>query len=58
MVLRAAAIAIIVVIAVASFAREPSDSITVTSNYISRVHKVGGDVPELGVSSSAELVLH
>jgi len=58
MVLRAAAIAIIVVIAVASFAREPSDSITVTSNYISRVDKLGGDGPRLGVSSNAELVLH
>ena len=58
MVLRAAAIAITVVIAVASFAREPSDSITVTSDYISKVDKLGGDGPRLGVSSNAELVLH
>jgi len=55
---RLAAITIVMAVALAAATREPSDSVSVTSNYISRVHKVGGDVPGLEASSSAELMLH
>ncbi len=58
MVWRAAAITFVIAMAVASIAHETSDSISVTSNYISRVDEFGPDGPKLGVSSNATLVLH
>lgn len=56
--LRAATIAIVVAIAMASIAHETSDSVSVTSNYISKVDQFGSDGPKLGISSNATLVLH
>lgn len=55
---RLAAITIVMAVALAAATREPSDSITVTSNYISKVDQFGSDGPKLGVSSNATLVLH
>lgn len=58
MVLRAAAIAFVVAVAIGDIAHETTDSISVTSNYISKVDQFGSDGPKLGVSSNATLVLH
>lgn len=58
MVWRAAAITFVVAMAVASLAHETSDSISVTSNYISKVDEFGSDGPKIGISSNATLVLH